>query len=349
MKTENALNSILYKVLPHGVRDTFLRDLKEIEGTPLQKAVESAAFIPVAYRAQAIEAFNKWASIGAGLLVVFCFGGAAGPSAAALLVGLVLFGLVARDGYLHRKKLRKDSPPMVQYGVDSVGDAATAGLFTLVAQILMKEFTPPSALPFELLWRGSVICLPMIFVLKMMFRAKPDPNKPFHGEEVDPEKIYRKVWSLTILWWATFVGVCFANVTDIPNYWPDFLRTFIPTVSFGVWIAIQKDSLGRFNKIRSLFTDVEKVERGRKLANLAKGLRPGEPFYVGYVVIRIFMFVLIGLSLADAVLPLLTGQSVQASLVQAVGAMITGAASLLSWKYVQEAHRAAAQALNSNM
>ena len=93
------------------------------------------------------------------------------------------------------------------------------------------------------------------------------------------------------------------------------------------------------------FSYVENVELGRKLANLAKGLRPAEPFYVGYLVLRVFMFVLIGLSIADSVLPWLTGHSPQASLVQAIGAMLSGAASLLSWKYVQEAHRSAAQAL----
>jgi hypothetical protein len=309
--------------------------------------MESAAFIPVAYRAQAVEAFNKWAFIGAGLLVIFCFGAAAGPSAAALLVGLVLLALVARDGYLHRKKLRNDASPMVQYGLDSAGDAMTAGFSALVAQWLLLEFSPPAAMPVALLWRGAVICLPMIFVLKMMFRVKPDPKKPFHGKEVDPEKIYRKVWLLTILWWATFCGVCLSNVTDVPDYWPDALRGFLPVISFGVWIAIQQDSLGRFNRIRSLFTDVKKVELARKLANLAKGLRPGEPFYIGYIVIQIFMFVMIALSLADAVLPWLTGHSPQASLIQAVGAMLSGGASLLSWKYVQEAHRAAAQALRN--
>jgi hypothetical protein len=347
MKNENTIQSIIYNILPHGVRDSFVRDLNEIKAAPLQQAVESAAFIPVAYKAQAREAFNKWAFIGAGVLLIFCFGWSAGPRAAAVLVGPVLLALVARDGYLHRKKLRADAPPMLQHSLDSVGDAATAGLFALVAQCMMLEFSPPAALPVALLWRGSVICLPLIFVLKMMFRVKPDPNKPFHGEEVDPEKIYRQVWHLTILWHVTFSGVVLSNVTDVPNYWPDFLRGVLPMISFGVWYAIQKDSLGRFNRIRSLFTNVEKVELGRKLANLAKGLRPDEPFYVGYIVLRVFMFVLIGLSIADSVLPWLTGHSPQASLVQSMGAMLSGAASLLSWKYVQEAHRAAAQALRS--
>jgi hypothetical protein len=224
MKNENTIQSIIYNILPHGVRDSFVRDLTEIEATPMQQAVESVAFIPVAYKAQALEAFNKWAFIGAGLLLIFCFGWSAGPRAAALLVGLVLLALVARDGYLHRKKLRADAPPMLQHSLDSVGDAATAGLFALVAQCMMLEFSPPSALPVALLWRGAVICLPLIFVLKMMFRVKPDPNKPFHGGEVDPEKIYRQVWHLTILWHVTFSGVVLSNVTDVPNYWPDFLR-----------------------------------------------------------------------------------------------------------------------------
>jgi hypothetical protein len=136
-----------------------------------------------------------------------------GTSAAAFLVGLVLLALVTRDGYLlHRlPKPENDVPPALQYTLDSAGDAGFAGLFALVAQCLMLEFSPPAALPAAFLWQGAVICLPLIFALKMHFRAKPDPKKPFHGKETDPDKIYRKVWWLTILWWMTFWGVTWST------------------------------------------------------------------------------------------------------------------------------------------
>jgi hypothetical protein len=110
-------------------------------------------------------------------------------------------------------------------------------------------------------------------------------------------------------------------MSDILNYWPDRLRGGLPLFTFCLWVLIQRDALGTFDGIRSLFADANKTEIGRKAAKLAKGLNPGEPFYLGYVVLGMFIYVLIALSLADAVLPFLTGHSTQAGLAQALGAM----------------------------
>jgi hypothetical protein len=133
-------------------------------------------------------------------------------------------------------------------------------------------------------------------------------------------------------------------VTDIPNYWPDRLRG-LSVVMFGIWWALQKDCLGRFDKIRTLFTDVKKVELRRKYASLAKGLQRGEAFYPGYVAVEIMIHGVIFLSLVDAVLPWLTGHSSAPSFIQAMAAIVSAGTSILTWRFVKQSNRVAAAAI----
>jgi hypothetical protein len=130
------------------------------------------------------------------------------------------------------------------------------------------------------------------------------------------------------LWLVTLCGVVWANVTDIPHHWPDFVRGFLPLFSFKLWWLIQKDLIGRFDRIRSLFTPVAQTEIGVRLANLAKGLRRGEPLYPGYIAAEVLIHAAVVVSVLDASIPWLYGQSSHANFFLALGALVSGTTSL---------------------
>jgi hypothetical protein len=335
---------LVAKVLPHGARENFVRDMNETPGTPLQLAIESAAFIPIAYWTHAVRAFNKYSSALALLLVIFCFGMADLSTGAVVLLLSVLGALALRDGYLHNVRPKENMPPVLRHCLDSMGDAVTAGLFSLISQLVLMEVSPRSILPAPILWRGGVVCLSLIFTLKMMFRIQPDPNAPFSTGDIEPSKICRQVRRLTLLWIFTFCGLVALNVTDIPNYWPDRLRGWLVLVSFAIWFVSQRDWFGRL-KIRTLFMDSEKAALEQKLRFLAKGLKYGEPMYWGYLAMDVVIHLQVVFSIIDSVLPWLTRHSPHASLVQALGAITSGTVVLLTWSYVKQANRSAALAL----
>jgi len=151
------------------------------------------------------------------------------PGLAALAV--IMITLTFRDAYTHNQ----NAPPAFQYYLDSAGDAAAASLFLIASQILARLISPSMALPAQLMYRGMLVCMPLLATLRMVFRQRLDSGASFQGPGWTAEQIYRRIWLLNALWLVLFYGVIAQTVTDRPNYFPDFLRG-LPIVSFGVWV-----------------------------------------------------------------------------------------------------------------
>ena len=62
-------------------------------------------------------------------------------------------------------------------------------------------------------------------------------------------------------------------------------------VTFGIWIALQRDALGRRDKIEDLLTDWKKKMKARKKETLPQGLQKGEPLYWWYAGLEALIFV----------------------------------------------------------
>ncbi|HEY2381145.1 MAG TPA: hypothetical protein VGK48_08170 [Terriglobia bacterium] len=336
MKTEKSFEILVRNTLPHASRESFMRDMKEnTAATRLQKTREFLRYIVVAYRDQTIQAFNRYSFIGVFLLVVFCFGFSAMPRGYAAMLMAVLGGLCLRDGYLHNRKLKDGVSSNVQYCNQSIGDAGVAGLFAFVSGAVLRGVSPSSAFAFPLLWHGAVTLMGTVFTLKLMLRVKPDPDAPLINKDDNPKAIYRRVRWLSFLWFITFDGIVACGVTDIPHYWPDKLRGFAPLFFFLTWWTFRHEQRQRLRKHLI----------ARMVDALAKRLSR-KKFLWGQGAIEVMMYVLIALSVADSILPWMTcSATAAASAVQAAGALLSGSISLITWKYVKEANRVAAEAL----
>lgn len=106
------------------------------------------------------------------------------------------------------------------------------------------------------------------------FRPKPNlSNNRFETPGATAEEIYLKAWRLNVLWLITFYGLIVLNVSDKPNLLPDGIRGNPIIVLFGIWHAIQKNSMSSCLDWITLFTDLRKTEIEPYDEHLPQGLK----------------------------------------------------------------------------
>jgi hypothetical protein len=238
---------------------------------------------------------------------------------------------------------------MVQYYLDGVTDGVVAGIFIMASQPLASWASPSLPLPVADLYRGSLVCLPLMITFQILLRPKPDaPNGTYEGSNMTAEQIFWRTWRLSILWLLTFYGLVAMNITDKHNYAPDTIRGLV-MVLFGLWFAVQTGSFIGRKWIQMLFSKLRKTRLERMYQALPKGLRKGEPRYRWYVILQGAIFLVMGMSLAEALWPWLSGDTTNVDLFRAMGSVVAFAASTLSWRCVKEANRAAAGAIRAEI
>jgi hypothetical protein len=336
------LRSMVAPILPRGVRKDNLDDLDEYKGSGLPLVLQSASSVIGGYRIQAVEAFNKYAFLAETGLIVFCFAASSLPHRLVIALVAVLSALTLRDAYTHDN----GRSPVSQYYLDSAGDAITAFLFLVAAETLALKVSPSLAFPAPVLYRGAIICLPLISTLRMVLRVKPDPQEPFPGSRMSAEELYRRTWRLNILWLGPFLGVMAENVSDYPSVLDRF-RGSVPLLTFLLWIAVQRDPLSRRSKLVTLFTNLRKQMLGRKKETLAQGIPKGKPFYWLCAGLEALIFLELTASLVEVLWPCLSGR--ETGLIRPVISLIAFATSVISWKYVKNANLAAAAALQAEI
>ena len=342
---------ILEKILPRGIRKEMLDALDEKRG-PLPKRLREAAVVLVnAYRVQAVAAFNKYAFLAESGLVVFTFAAASWPAPLRwpLLLGLaaILCGLTIRDAYTHLDPSYGKMPPMLQYYLDSAGDAAAAGVFLFAAETLTLQVSPALAFPGSVLYRGAAVCLPLISTLRLVLRPKPDPEAPL-GQQGEPAiALLKRTWRLNLLWMMAFYGLILQNVSDDPNSKLDMLRGYVPVMTIAIWVVVQRNALARRDNIETVFSDWKKKMKARLKETLPQGLRKGEPLYWWYVVLQIVIFVELAAGLLEVLWPWLSGK--EAGFLRPGICLVVFTTTVLSWRYVKASNRAAARAVQAEI
>jgi hypothetical protein len=113
-----------------------------------------------------------------------------------------------------------------------------AGVFVLASRALAGWASPSLALAFAVLYRGSLVCLPLMIILQMALLPKPDmPHAAYVGSNMTGEQIFWRTWRLSVLWLLTFLGLVAQNVTD-KHYYTDTIRGAVVGL-FGLWCAVQ--------------------------------------------------------------------------------------------------------------
>jgi hypothetical protein len=341
---------IVERMLPLGYREDYLGALDERQSMGALLAFESVSTIASAYWNHAVAAFNHWAFYLQAVLIIFCFGTAPVPWVLAIPLTAILVALAFRAAYTHHDLSDgRQIQPLAQYYMDSALDAVVAGVFMLASQALALLISPSAALPAAILYRGALVCLPLTAVLRMAFRPKPDPsNKGFHAPGATAEEIYRRAWRLNVLWLITFYGLIILNVSEKPNSLPDAIRGNL-IVLFGIWHAVQKDSVSTRGEWITLFTDLRKQKLSRMMNSLPQGLKKGSPRFWSYLTLEAAIRLAIGISLVEALWPWLSGQTTAADFAHVVGSIVAFATTILSWSCIKEFNRAAARSIQAEM
>jgi hypothetical protein len=181
----------------------------------------------------------------------------------------------------------------------------------------------------------------------MALRPKPTlPNNSFKGADIKAEEIYRWAWRLNILWLVTFYLLIILNVSDKDDYLPDKIRGFL-IVLFAIWHAVQKNSLSTRREWITLFTDLRKQKLEKMINGLPQGLNKGAPRFWSFLFLEGAILFAIGMSLAEAVWPWLSGHTTAADVAHVVGSIVAFATTILSWHCIKESNRAAAHAIQA--
>ncbi len=338
------LRPLFLKVLPQAVATSRVDVLEEYSGPFVQFIRQWAAIVAQAYRKQ-IAAFNRYSYAAEIGLVVFVFARASWPAPFGTrhMIALlsILCALALRDVYAHRNRRLT---PILRYYLDSAGDAAVAGVFLFFSESFILHVSPSDALPASVLYHGALICLPLISVLRIVLRPKPEPNSPFKLSEHSAKQLFRMTWRLNVLWMVAFQGLLLQNVCDCPSKL-DELRGSIPALTIMLWIAVQRNCLDRRDKIVTLFTDVVKQTARRHKATLPAGLKKGEPFYWWYRILEVVIFLELTAGLLEVIWPWLSGEAT--GFVRPALVLVAFVTIVLSWQYVKAANRATAAVLQA--
>jgi hypothetical protein len=142
---------------------------------------------------------------------------------------------------------------------------------------------------------------------------------------------------------GAFNGMMMLNATHERGSWRDFFLSTAPMMTFGIWVAIQRNALDRRSFIETLLRHARNLALGRKKETLPQGIKKGEPNYGWYAALQVMLFVEFGLAMIPQVWPWLSRQDT--NFAKPAVAMTALAATVLSWKYVKESNQSAARAM----
>ena len=199
----------------------------------------------------------------------------------ALMVMLLAFTI--RDAYIYGSET---------YPADGITDAALALIFLLADEALTLQWAPALAMSKPVFFRGSVACLALLTMFRMLSRPLPqaDPSTPI-WPGLPPEGIYWRMVRLNVLWIFMFYFSIGMFVADGPST-IDNVRGSLPGAAFVTWIALQTNRLARRNFIQQLETDPRRLRLSRMVETLPQGMKKGDPLYSWYVALEGLIFLM---------------------------------------------------------
>src|SRR5262249_20143726 len=159
--------------------------------------------------------------------------------------------LTMRDAFTHHDAPSSES----QYYLRSAGDAVIAGAFLFLAETLALRVSPALVLPDPVLYHGAVVCLPLLPLLRLVLRPRPEPGSMVDASTMSPMDVYKRTCRLNLLWVATFNSLFMLGVSDVPGSILDKLRGTVPLLTILFWHLLQRNALDRRDDIDEIFID----------------------------------------------------------------------------------------------
>ena len=347
---------VVGKLIPRKFFDEYMDALDEMIGRPLRVRVGDAADVLVrSYKTLAVRAINVYEFVAEIALILAIFGtaGYSGlswwlvvPSASSLLA------LAFRDMYSYEAKTSKEigaMSPLQKYWLDSSIDAACAMLFSLVGQGFALYLEPSLAVPDPILFRCSLVSLPLTAALRMMFRPMPEPQ-PSEKGQLPPAEMLRWALSLAAVWYVTFLTTVELGTSDIPHYAPDAWRGAFVVAPVGFWYILQKNTLERWSTARYHLVSKEQLDLEWRTRFTPTPLKPGDPFYRTWKFMQLVIFLGLALCVEAVIRPWLQGWEGRNATIFMMLANIMGfVMCICTWRYVKTAVYAAAQACQDEL
>ncbi len=164
------------------------------------------------------------------------------------------------------------------------------------------------------------------------------------------EQIYTLTQHLNALW----LTVCFTIILTNPDImavsaWLPVLIIVVAMVTFFVWKRFGQDTFKRDDRIETIAGSWKKKEWGRKREQLTKVPDKNDPFYPAYAALEALFFLLLAMPLYVNLWPWLSGQNPDLDYFR-LGFNLSALGTLvLSWNYIKDANRAAADALQQEI
>ena len=349
------LRAIVKSLLPRSVRDEYLVSFDQYSDRPMLYQIEhgvrllGAGYVVVALPAlRACGPYIPLAEVG---LITYCILVAAASLPFVwwillLPLGSMLWALTLRDIWWHpgRTNDRRKVPPMQEYYLHSSMDALCTITFLFLGQGLAWYFAWAVAVPGPVLFRSASICLPLLTTLRLLLRPMPDPKSPFEGQGMSATEMFRGTCRLNILWGFMYCATVTLGASDIPYYIPDYLRGYVPLMTLGIFVAVQRNGLERMNYLQSLFVSIEERTLASYGRFIPKALRPGEAFHSAAKVLKFSIFAGLGLEVEATIRPWLMGQSNDFFFI--AGNIIGLIVCILTFRYVWEANQVTAEAVH---
>jgi hypothetical protein len=234
-----------------------------------------------------------------------------------------------------------------QYYLDLAGDAAVTGVFLLAAEMMTLGIAPGAALSNPALYRGALVCLPMIPILRTALHPRPDPDKPPQVSDLSAETLYNTTWRLNVMWIGTVNVIIFMTLSSRPNSILDFLNTATTLILFGLLLTLKRNAFGRM-KFQNLRTDRLKEDMAHKKNLAAPAVEKGDPEYGRYVAIGAIIYFKLAHAMVVILWPWLSGDP-NATFLRPGAAIVGFAVAVVTRRSVKRSNIAAARALQAEI
>jgi hypothetical protein len=344
---------VVATLIPRKFKNEYLDALDETAGRPLlERAGHAGDVLFKSYKTLAVRAINVYEFMAEIALLLGIFGTAGYAGLSFWLVVPTASSLIAlafRDMYSYEFKTSKATAmtAMQKYWLDSSIDAACAMLFSIVGQGIALYLEPSLAVPDPILFRSSLVALPLTAMLRMMFRPMPTPD-PSEKSKLPPPEIFRWCFRLGAIWYATFVITVLLGVSDIPNYYPDALRGAFAVVPVGMWLALQRDTLARRATRFTHLVSKEESSLEWFIRFIPTALKRGDPFYWTSKISEVVIFLGLAFCVEAVVRPWLQGwEGRNATVFMALTNIMGFVMCICTWRYVKAAFYAASEACHA--
>ena len=334
--------AVVANLIPRKFFAEYMDSSEQMSDRPLREQIVNAGDVLIkSYKTLMVRAVNGYEFAAELLLVtsIFATAGYYGGISPRLIVPSLasLLALAMRDAYSYQYKTGKITGHLTalqKYWLDSAIDAICAMLFSIVAQGFVLYLEPALAVPDPELFRASLVTLPLIAALRMMFRPMPAPESPGRSE-ISAVIVWRWAFGAALIWFFLFVVTIMLGTSDIHNYTPDKLRGYALLLPVW-WVVFHRDGLARRDPRKTQLKQKEQQKLQRIVNITPEPLKPGEPFYRSWRSSEVLIFAGLALSAEAVVRPWLQGwEGRNASFLMVMANVIGFAICACTWKYVK--------------